>query len=133
MLSKRKQFTLEISQFIHAAHQLPDSDDLITKECSNLHGHTYLVKTRFSSPKNKRNGMVVDFKGIKQIVNILDHQFINQVFEDNDFNEPSTAENIARFLCIKISEQYPDLRDLVILVCEGYKGPDNSSFAVYAS
>ena len=34
-------YKLEVNRFFDAAHDLPDSENLITKQCTNLHGHTY--------------------------------------------------------------------------------------------
>ena len=123
-------FTLEIKQFIQAAHRLPKSNDLVTKECSNLHGHSYLVKTEIKTRSNNRSGMVVDFKGVKNIVNILDHQFVNDIFRKYKFNQPSTAENIAKFLHQQILGTY-DFYGLKVSVCEGYKGEESSNWVHY--
>lgn len=120
---------LQLNHFIHAAHQLPDSEDLVTKECARLHGHTYLVKVEIESPAldNKRSGMIVDFKAIKNIINILDHRFINDVFKEYNFNEPTTAENIAKFIKMKIGGDLSFyFSDITVGVCEGYKGEESS-------
>ena len=37
----QEYFKLSISIFFDAAHQLSDSEDLFTKRCASLHGHTY--------------------------------------------------------------------------------------------
>ena len=124
-------FKLQVNRMFDASHQLPDSDDLITKACARYHGHTYFVKVFFDSKKNKRHGMVVDFKGIKNIIDILDHQFINNIFRENRFYVPATAENIAKFLYLRIHSVYKDLKNLEVAVCEGYKGEENSSWAIY--
>jgi len=127
-----KGFKIEVKRFFDAAHQLPDSEDLITKKCANLHGHTYHVKVSISGP-NDRAGMVLDFSGVKQIIDILDHRYINDVFkEDVDWaNVPSTAENIAQYIYERIKLQYDDLVVEEVAVCEGYKGPESSNYVVY--
>ena len=124
-------YKLEIKRFFDAAHRLNDGPDLVTKACARLHGHSYLCAVTFQSNKADRNGMVVDFKAIKNIIDIFDHQFVNEIFLQNNIHEEATAENIAKFIWDKISIQYPDLESLKVSICEGYKGPDNSSWASY--
>lgn len=117
---------IETTVFIEAAHQLPDSENLVTKKCTNLHGHTYCIKVECEG-MNDRNGMVVDFKAIKEIINELDHQNINNVFKVSFGweDKPTTAENIALFLKDKIYESFKDL-GIHIRICEGYKGEQSS-------
>ena len=125
-------YKLEINRLFDASHQLPDTEHLLTKACANYHGHTYYAKVVFESHKNNRGGMVVDFKGIKEIIDELDHQFINDIFEEYyDEFVPSTAENIAHYLYHRIQEKYPDLENLRVGICEGYKGRENSSWSWY--
>jgi 6-pyruvoyltetrahydropterin/6-carboxytetrahydropterin synthase len=120
---------VEVKTFFCAAHQLPDSEFLVQKKCANLHGHTYGVVVSAESDELK-GGMVVDFKGIKNIIDdTLDHKFVNDVFTQTPGWEKSetTAENIALFLAMKISKAYPLLK-ISIKLCEGYKGPESTSW-----
>lgn len=125
-------FDLKVTRFFDAAHQLPDNEHLLTKQCANLHGHTYHVIVRVTNSVNVRNGMVVDFKGIKNIIDIFDHKFINDEFKKLGYNDPPTAENIARVLYTQIAEAYEDLYVVNVAVCEGYKGEANSSYVTYS-
>ena len=115
---------LIVKRFFEAAHQLPNTDNLLTKECCRLHGHSYLAKIEFEG-SNDRSGMVIDFKGIKEVVDILDHQYINDIL-----NVPSTAENIAKFFYIEIMKRY-DLKNLRISIIEGYHGEELSNWVEY--
>lgn len=84
-------FTVTKRMTVSGAHKL--NLDYPSK-CSNLHGHNWVITVTLKRKELDKNGMVYDFTKIKEIVNKLDHVFINNVV---DFNP--TAENIARFLC----------------------------------
>lgn len=115
------------SVFIDAAHQLKDTPDLMTKKCCNLHGHTYKITSEFDSLQNA-SGLSVDFSVIKDLINILDHQYINDIFGqwDNWKSEGTTAENIAKFIHSRIMMNLGvQISNLKVSVVEGYKGPDS--------
>lgn len=131
---------LEVRHFFDAAHQLEDSRYLVSKGCRNLHGHTYhVIVTCFG--ENERSGMMVDFKAIKDIIDELDHTAIfgptplamsierllvtQKVIR---LEVQPTAENIAQHLYYRIHQTYPDLSDITIKLCEGYKGDLRSSY-----
>ena len=89
---------------ISAAHQLSLNYE---SKCKNLHGHNWVIYVTCQSETLDANGMVVDFKHIKNLVSdMLDHQYLNDVLQCNP-----TAENIARWICenvphcVKVSVQ----------------------------
>ncbi len=89
---------------ISAAHQLALNYE---SKCKNLHGHNWIIYVTCQSETLDANGMVVDFKHIKNLVSdMLDHQYLNDVLQCNP-----TAENIARWICenvphcVKVSVQ----------------------------
>lgn len=117
--------SIEVKEFIHAAHKLPDSEHLVTKQCARLHGHTYMIVVGAMCEKqDMKGGMAVDFKGIKNIINELDHTYINEIFEASPGfqDKPTTAENIALYLKERIVYEYAFLKNLGVSVCEGYQG-----------
>lgn len=128
--------TLTINHFFDAAHQLTNSEHLVSKQCARLHGHTYLAKITITPkvvlvPLEEDGGMIVDFTAIKNIVNELDHRFINDVFTENVFPYESTAENIALFIQGKIYKTFNLLEserfgNVTVELCEGYKGEKSS-------
>lgn len=71
-----------------ACHMLGNYDG----ECANLHGHSYKIRVTLSG-ENIDNGMIMDFKQLKSIINLIipDHRYI---FNKNDIIQ----KNIADFL-----------------------------------
>ena len=63
--------------------------------CTRMHGHNWIVTVHCKSKTLNNEGMVVDFKHIKdKIHTYLHHGNFNELL---DFNP--TAENIARWIC----------------------------------
>lgn len=120
---------LTIKHYIDSAHQLTDTPELITKACARLHGHTYAIAVTVGTNKLNGAGMVVDFTAVKQIINVLDHRYINDVFREYNVTLQPTAENIAQFLYEQL--QALDIQVYSVAVCEGYKGEDKASWATY--
>lgn len=77
--------TITISTTFAAAHRLPDHEG----KCQRLHGHTYGVEVTVEGTPQQSGpsvGMVMDFSELRQrvgelIVQPLDHQLLNEVFE----------------------------------------------------
>jgi len=86
--------TVTVSMNFAAAHRLPEHEG----KCARLHGHTYgLEVTVEGSPQESgpAAGMVMDFAELRDrvrqlIVDRLDHQLLNEVFE-----EVPTTERVA--------------------------------------
>ena len=71
-------------------------------KCQNLHGHNWIVIVYCKSETLDQNGMVIDFKHIKNMVSDkLDHQYINEIVPFNP-----TAENMAKWICDQVPNCY---------------------------
>lgn len=127
MFTIRKQFKFEM------AHQLKDSYSAACHE--NLHGHSYVLELYFISQKTDKNGMVVDFGEVKDVigdyVNSWDHSLTMPVFFDKEYLDMlaahtkkmrittynPTAENMAKAMFEEISKminEYQMKKDGVI-------------------
>ena len=84
---------------IAGAHNLKLSYE---SKCSNIHGHNWIVTVYCKSKELNEDGMIIDFKHIKnKISDKLDHKYINDVV---DFNP--TAENMSKWICDQIPHCY---------------------------
>lgn len=71
-------------------------------KCTKLHGHNAIVTVFCCSGQLNSNGMVVDFKHIKEtLTSQLDHGYANELISLNP-----TAENLAKWICDQIPECY---------------------------
>ena len=84
------------------AHKL---DTSYSEECRNIHGHSYKLEVTFEGVINK-DGMVIDFKKLKEIVQPLvtffDHGFIDK---ESFFGMNPTAENMAHWIFDEIRKK----------------------------
>ena len=76
--------------------------------CKKMHGHNWKVEVEITGEKLDKIGMVVDFKEIRKatslVVDELDHEFLNNLEPFSEDNP--TAENIARYIFTKLSEEF---------------------------
>jgi 6-pyruvoyltetrahydropterin/6-carboxytetrahydropterin synthase len=84
---------------ISAAHKLDLNYD---SPCQNIHGHNWIITVYCKSNLLNNNGMVIDFKEIKDLINDkLDHKNLNLSLNFNP-----TAENIAKWIVENIPYCY---------------------------
>ena len=114
MYTVRKEFKFE------AAHVL---DKCYSEECKFIHGHSYKVEVFVGSSTLNEDGMVVDFKKLKEIVSPLidawDHRLIGTAMTLTHWFQPvqvmvvvkfnPTAENMSHYLFDKIQEKLKEI------------------------
>ena len=89
-------FTLGIKDSFAAAHKIVGYKG----KCEELHGHNFLVEVFISGEQLGDDGLLVDFKilkdCLKDVLNDLDHKYINEI---KFFAErASSAEYIAMYI-----------------------------------
>jgi 6-pyruvoyltetrahydropterin/6-carboxytetrahydropterin synthase len=76
-------------------------------KCENIHGHNYKVQLVVAGERLDSAGLLMDFgemrRGIRGIVDRLDHQFLNDLTPFDKLN-PS-AENIAKYFYDQLDPQ----------------------------
>lgn len=87
-----------------AAHRLKTGN----KKCERLHGHNWKVQLFLSGDKLNKDGVVLDFKEIKEklekVVKPFDHTYLNEI---PFFKKVSpTSENIAYYLYQKLKVSF---------------------------
>lgn len=106
-----------------AAHLLPYVPD--GHKCKRLHGHSFRVRVVVEGDLRQREGWVMDFGDISEVVNpiirVLDHHYLNEIVG----LENPTSENIACWLWNRI--KIPGLVEIEVReTCTSgarYRGP----------
>lgn len=107
---------------ISGAHKL---DLAYPSKCSTLHGHNWIIKVEIESQILDCHGLVLDFEHIKNIVNQLDHENINDILREG---VNPTAENIAFWIWDKIEKKIAEL-----WACTKCKNPEVTKVTVQES
>lgn len=96
-------YEIYVKDHFSAAHALKGYDG----NCSNIHGHNWIVEAYIQCTKLNKLGIGVDFKDIKQVItdilSKLDHTNLNDVAEFGNINP--TSENISKFLYTELSRR----------------------------
>ena len=87
-------YHISLETELSSAHKLILSYD---SKCQNIHGHNWKVIIHCKSDCLNKDGMIIDYTEIKNIVSRLDHKFLNDVITINP-----TAENLCKFICSAI-------------------------------
>jgi 6-pyruvoyltetrahydropterin/6-carboxytetrahydropterin synthase len=98
-------FKVSVTTNFAAAHRLKGYEG----PCENLHGHNWVIKATVATDQLDNIGMAYDFKKLKihlhDIIDRLDHQFINEVAPFDQLNP--TSENIAKFIFEALAKKLP--------------------------
>jgi 6-pyruvoyltetrahydropterin/6-carboxytetrahydropterin synthase len=96
-------FEICVEAQFSAAHSLSGYQG----NCAQLHGHNWIVEVSVKCLELNNIGIGIDFRDIKQaiknVINDLDHSYLNEHPEFKDTNPSS--ENIARFLYRQLGEK----------------------------
>ena len=99
-------YFLKIVDYFAAAHNLINYKG----KCEELHGHNWKVEVVVKGKKLDKAGMLIDFKILKkllkEVLNNLDHKYINEL---NEFKGLSpSSEHISKFIFEKMKEKLGD-------------------------
>ncbi len=100
-------YELKIITRFAAAHQLK----MVAKECENLHGHNWKIEVCLAGEALNNAGVLMDFgefkKILSEIIERLDHKFLNELEYFNDSFPPS-SENIAYYIANELQASIND-------------------------
>ena len=100
-------YELKIINHFAAAHQLK----MVAKKCENLHGHNWKIEVCLAGKALNNAGVLMDFgefkKILSEIIERLDHKFLNELEYFNDSFPPS-SENIAYYIANELEESITD-------------------------
>ena len=98
-------YKLRVTSEFSAAHNLREYKG----KCEALHGHNWKVEVVIAAKNANRQGLVVDFHEIKNMVKAaleeLDHNYLNQLDYFKKHNP--TSENLAKYIFDEIKAQIP--------------------------
>jgi 6-pyruvoyltetrahydropterin/6-carboxytetrahydropterin synthase len=89
-------YELTVTSHFSGAHRLR----YLQGKCEELHGHNWKVEVSVAASKLNQEGVVIDFKVLKQkmekVLKTLDHTYLNDLSYFSGI-EPS-SENIAKYI-----------------------------------
>ena len=96
-------YDIYVKDHFAAAHALKGYDG----NCSNLHGHNWIVEAFIECTRLNKLGIAIDFRDVKavlgDVLSKLDHTNLNDVAEFGSINP--TSENLAKFLYREMSRR----------------------------
>jgi 6-pyruvoyltetrahydropterin/6-carboxytetrahydropterin synthase len=122
-------FEVTVEQTFAAGHALRHYKG----KCENVHGHNYRVQVTAEGDQLNSIGLLVDFvelkRVVRQVVDRLDHQFINDLEPFTALN-PS-AENIAKYFYDEVVERLNLSNEAAVRIAQVKVWETDSSIAVY--
>ena len=107
-------YRVRVIQQFSGAHNLRNYNG----KCENLHGHNWRVEAYLQGAQLNETEMLLDFtvlkKRLKEILDELDHKYLNEQVEFFVKNNP-TSENIARFIYGRLKETFGTLTERVVV------------------
>jgi 6-pyruvoyltetrahydropterin/6-carboxytetrahydropterin synthase len=122
-------FEVTVEQTFAAGHALRHYKG----KCENVHGHNYRVQVTAEGDQLNSIGLLVDFvelkRVVRQIVDRLDHQFINDLEPFTVLN-PS-AENMAKYFYDKVVDGLNLSAEVPVRISQVKIWETDTSIAVY--
>jgi 6-pyruvoyltetrahydropterin/6-carboxytetrahydropterin synthase len=119
-------FTLYVKDSFAAAHKLVGYEG----KCEELHGHNFVIEALFSGEKLGDDGLLVDFKILKDylktILDALDHKYLNEI--PFFIERASSAEYIALYIFGEMEKQ---MKDRVAILKEIRVWESDKAYAAY--
>ena len=104
-------FTLCVKDSFAAAHRLVG----YRGKCEDLHGHNFVVEAFFSGEKLGDDGLLVDFKILKDylrnVLDSLDHKYLNEI--PFFIGKASSAEYIAIYIFGEVEKQMKEKEAII--------------------
>jgi 6-pyruvoyltetrahydropterin/6-carboxytetrahydropterin synthase len=123
---EKAMYEIKIESSFSGAHRLRGYDG----QCENLHGHNWKVEIFVSSWELGEDGMVLDFRRLKQatqkVLEILDHKYLNEIPYFAEINPSS--ENIAKYIFDRVRERLGKSRARVTKVTAWESAGDCASY-----
>ena len=105
-------YEIKVRADFSAAHNLRNYHG----KCENLHGHNWNVEAVFAYRSLGPDGMAVDFRDAKSILNAaidsLDHSYLNKIGIFKKINP--TSENIAKFIYDSIRKKNKNIGSVTV-------------------
>ena len=97
-----KKFSFSSAHRLYNLQFSEDKNREVFGECSNFHGHNYVLEVSVTGEVDGDSGFIMNFRDIKSIVKKsviekLDHKNLNELEEFK--NKTTTAENILVLIC----------------------------------
>jgi 6-pyruvoyltetrahydropterin/6-carboxytetrahydropterin synthase len=125
-MGEKAMYEIKIESYFSGAHRLRGYDG----QCENLHGHNWKVEIFVSSWELREDGMVLDFRRLKQatqnVLETLDHKYLNEIPYFAEINPSS--ENIAKYIFDRVRERLGESRAKVTKVTAWESAGDCASY-----
>jgi len=96
-------YEVTIKKSFSAAHVLKE----IGGKCEDLHGHNFLVEVSVAGEALNGEDLLIDFRDLKkwinEILDHLDHKYLNEVAAFKDINPSS--ERVAKFIYDRLTKK----------------------------
>lgn len=106
-------YEVTIKKSFSAAHVLKE----IGGKCEDLHGHNFLVEVSVAGDALNGEDLLIDFRDLKkwinEILDHLDHKYLNEVEAFKDINPSS--ERVAKFIYDRLTKKIQTMNlDLMV-------------------